>query len=297
MEYRTLIVVDGANNLIECHLNLTDYSMRAGDSNATEKFVDLQLEEHENRRLELVIQDILKSRQGNWCGDMLASRYAQKGIVAQPDEKLNLPPLEDEAQATPPVVTGAVWDHNTLNFEFGRRAHSENSLNAGEIPILSCPFVTALRKLDDMTTDEKQKVLDVIDLQNRMPFRFPQGDLGFDFISRRPSSKELIASYTMPVPDSPLTHGWASKAKHERSKLTMSINGEDEPDIKNDAAHDGCAYGNGNLTCPRPKKRSQIYCGHHLRLVSHKHQKGRALKRSRSSVDLADHQDPNYEGL
>lgn len=283
MEYRTLIVVDGANNLIECHLNLTDYSLRHGNESAMEKFVDLQLEDHENRRLEIVIQDILRSRRTNLFGDMITSRYSQKGIMATviPDA-----PLQPET-----VVTGTTWEHNTLAFQFGRRPASEGQLNAGDIPILSCPFVTALRKIDDMTAAEKQKVLEVIDMQNRVPFRYPQGDVGFDFVSRRPSSKELIShsliAESARVPDSPLSAGWSTAAKHERSKLTVSINGENE----------GCVYGNGGLTCPRPKKRSQIYCGHHLRLVSHKHQTNRALKRSRSSVEFDADQDPDYAGL
>lgn len=271
MEYRTVIVVDGANNLVECHLNLMDYSSRQGEASATEKFVDLELTASENRRLQLAI------------GDIIASRCSQKGIAA------NL----DQEEVTGTVVTGATWDNNTLNFQFGQRPQSEGSLMVADIPILSCPFMTALRKLDDMTAEEKQKVLEVVDMRRRLPFRFPQGD--FDFTAKRQPSKELAAEVAMP--NSPLTDGWSAKAKRERSKLTISINGEEEPDVN---GYSGCAYGNGGLTCPRPKKRNQVYCGHHLRLVSHKHQKSRAMKRSRSSIDLGDDendQDPDYAGL
>lgn len=284
MEYRTLIVVDGAKNLIECHLNLVDYSLRRGDDAAIEKFVDLQLEEHENRRLEIVIQDILKSRQAPvWNGDMHANGYSQKGIVREK-------PKADSQL----VATGATWENNTLNFQFGRRTDTPTFMSA-DLPVLSCPFMAELRKLDDMTPAEKQKVLDVLELQTRFPFRFPQGDFAFGSIGRRLPSDELVVATALP-PDSPLTHGWSAKPKRERAKLTMSFNGEDEPSLSPNGP-DGCAYGNGNLTCPRQKKRSQIYCGHHLRLVSHKHQKNRAIKRSRSSVDFGDEKDVDYAGI
>jgi hypothetical protein len=334
MAYRTVIVVDGANNLIECQMNLTDYSQR-GDYPATERFIDIELGPRENQALQQFILNMLisrneppeilkllvKERQQQlrnldnpgtafspqtpnpikiWSGDMVCNRYSQKGIVAQtiPDEdydEKDLPPLEDEPgfQGRTPEkkdVTPTVdWDEeNRMTMTFSGRDPLPSRLLEEDLPIFSCPFVQALRKLDDMSAEEKQKVLDVLDMKSRLTYPNPEYD-----IRQRPHSKELTAA----PPDSPLSSGWSTKLKRERSKLSLSLNG-DEADAKN---YEGCAYGNGNLTCPRPKKRSQIYCGHHLRLVSHKHQTQKALKRSRSSVDFGSgenlDQDIDYDGV
>jgi hypothetical protein len=303
MAYRTVIVVDGAHNLIECQMNLTDYSQR-GDYPSTERFIDVELLPQENQALQQFILKMIKDRNeqkdivkllirypnlNNYSGDMICNRYSQKGIVVQDLPAVDqiyqedLPPLEDEPgfqgrysekkNVTPTVE----WDEeNRMTMTFSDRdvvptQNTTTRLLDGDLPFFSCPFLTALRELDNMTPTDKQKILDVLDMKSSLTY---------------PEHLSLAAP-----PNSPLSSGWSTKLKRERSKLSLSLNG-DEADTKN---YEGCAYGNGNLTCPRPKKRSQIYCGHHLRLVSHKHQTQKALKRSRSSVDFGDINDQEID--
>lgn len=96
-------------------------------------------------------------------------------------------------------------------------------------------------------------------------------------------------------PESP-SRAWTIDRKRKKPKLTISIDGYEPLDgFEN---HIGCLYHNPNNICPRTKKRNQIYCGHHLRLVSQKYEKNRALKRSRSSIDLDKlDQEVDYAGL